>query len=223
MKDGLARRIVGTAAAARTLASGLLLTACDTTDHATGGSTNATAPTRSSGSAATRYSRCMRTHGVPAFPLPIDGHIELQAAPGGPLDPASPTFKNAAAVCATLVPDFHVKAPGTLRSRWTWAAAGAVADYLAPAASRACKSPSAPAGRLSAQVGVDGLPADPKLPGQSGFGLAGGDPLAQLLGLLAGECRLAAGVDAARVRFHVPPPCRAWSTQSAWNPTPRPS
>jgi len=51
---------------------------------------------------AAQYAQCMRTHGVPNFPNPVDGHIQLSPASG--IDPSSPQFKAASQACASLGP-----------------------------------------------------------------------------------------------------------------------
>ena len=48
------------------------------------------------------YAQCMRQHGVPNFPNPVDGHIMLSPASG--IDPDSPTVQAAAAACAKYAP-----------------------------------------------------------------------------------------------------------------------
>jgi CubicO group peptidase (beta-lactamase class C family) len=49
------------------------------------------------------YARCMRAHGVPAFPNPVDGHITL--TPGSGIDPGSPAVEAASAACAKYSPE----------------------------------------------------------------------------------------------------------------------
>jgi hypothetical protein len=51
-----------------------------------------------------QYSQCMRSHGVPSFPDPVNGHLELQVIKGGPLDPSSPQFQSAEQACKALQP-----------------------------------------------------------------------------------------------------------------------
>ena len=48
------------------------------------------------------YSECMRDHGVPKFPDPVDGRIVLNPASG--IDPDSPTVQAASAACAKYAP-----------------------------------------------------------------------------------------------------------------------
>jgi len=51
------------------------------------------------------FSRCMRAHGITAFPDPnAQGGIALNAGPGTGLDPKSPQFKAANRACRSLLP-----------------------------------------------------------------------------------------------------------------------
>ena len=54
------------------------------------------------------YSQCMRSHGVPAFPDPVNNGgqigLMLQGGPGTGLDPNSTTFKAADESCHALMP-----------------------------------------------------------------------------------------------------------------------
>ena len=51
-----------------------------------------------------RYVQCMREHGVPSFPDPVNGRLQLQVTKGGALDPASPQFQAAQQACKSLEP-----------------------------------------------------------------------------------------------------------------------
>jgi hypothetical protein len=53
---------------------------------------------------AVAYSQCMRENGVPSFPDPVDGRIQLQGGPGSDLDPSSESFKKAEQTCKDLAP-----------------------------------------------------------------------------------------------------------------------
>ena len=56
-------------------------------------------------SGALAYSRCMRAHGIKAFPDPnSQGGISLSAGPGTGIDPRSPQFKAADQACRSLMP-----------------------------------------------------------------------------------------------------------------------
>lgn len=54
------------------------------------------------------YSQCMRTHGVPEFPEPVEGHLQLNATRSGAhtsgVDPEAPQFKAAQQACKSLQP-----------------------------------------------------------------------------------------------------------------------
>jgi hypothetical protein len=51
------------------------------------------------------FSRCMRAHGITAFPDPNpQGGLDLNAGPGTGLDPKSPQFKAAWRACESLMP-----------------------------------------------------------------------------------------------------------------------
>jgi len=45
------------------------------------------------------YAQCMRAHGVPDFPEPVEGGIQLHAGPGSGLDPGSAQFQAAERQC----------------------------------------------------------------------------------------------------------------------------
>jgi hypothetical protein len=48
-----------------------------------------------------KFSRCMRSHGIPDFPDPSsDGSLSLQNHPGSDLDPHSSAFKSASTTCS---------------------------------------------------------------------------------------------------------------------------
>jgi hypothetical protein len=53
---------------------------------------------------AEKYSQCMRSHGVPSFPDPVDGKLSLEVRKGGPLDPSDPQFRSARQACRALAP-----------------------------------------------------------------------------------------------------------------------
>ncbi len=59
-------------------------------------------PTSATTEKAVAYTRCMRTHGVPDFPDPVDGKITLSPASG--IDPNSSSFRSATLACASLAP-----------------------------------------------------------------------------------------------------------------------
>lgn len=77
--------------------------------------TTATASSGGSGSGpsqaqAERYSSCMRSHGVPAFPDPTAGPnggfgFQIRGGPGSGIDPSSSTFQSAQNACKSLLPN----------------------------------------------------------------------------------------------------------------------
>jgi CubicO group peptidase (beta-lactamase class C family) len=112
----------------------LLLSACGTSGSpnpaSTPTTTHTTAPTGGSGaSRALQYSRCMRAHGVPNFPDPVDGHIMLTPASG--IDPNSPTFEAAAGACAKYGPSGGASPSSTNGA--SPSASGATASTVTPA------------------------------------------------------------------------------------------
>ena len=81
----------------------LLAAACS------GGSPNSPAgagsPAASGSTGALAYSRCMRAHGIKAFPDPnSQGGLDLNAGPGTGIDPSSPQYKAADQACKSLMP-----------------------------------------------------------------------------------------------------------------------
>jgi len=55
--------------------------------------------------ASTKYSQCMRDHGVKDFPDPhADGTLQIQAGPNSDLSPDNPTFKAANEACQHYMP-----------------------------------------------------------------------------------------------------------------------
>jgi hypothetical protein len=71
-----------------------------------------TAPSTSASSAVAtlqpdviKYAQCMRTHGVPDFPDPVDGGFHITSGPGSDLDPGSPQFTAADKACAAFSPE----------------------------------------------------------------------------------------------------------------------
>jgi hypothetical protein len=71
-------------------------------------------PTRKAPSQAelVTYAECMRAHGIPDFPDPVGGSLQLdRGAPGSDLDPANPAFQKAANRCVEQT-GVHVSGPG---------------------------------------------------------------------------------------------------------------
>jgi hypothetical protein len=70
------------------------------------------ASSANAGAAATpnalEYAQCMRAHGVPDFPDPVNGGFEINnTTPGSDLDPTSPKFIAADSACQALSPEGH--------------------------------------------------------------------------------------------------------------------
>jgi hypothetical protein len=61
------------------------------------------------------FARCMRTHGVPGFPEPVEGHIVVHKGSG--LGPGSPQFEAAVSSCRKLVPGAGPKGAETPAER----------------------------------------------------------------------------------------------------------
>jgi hypothetical protein len=52
-----------------------------------------------------KYSKCMRSHGIPDFPDPgPDGGMQIQVKPGSDMDPNAPAFQAAQKACAAYQP-----------------------------------------------------------------------------------------------------------------------
>jgi hypothetical protein len=81
----------------------LLAAACS--DGSPNSSAGAGSPAPSGSSGALAYSRCMRAHGIRAFPDPnAQGGINLNAGPGTGIDPSSPQYQAADQACKSLMP-----------------------------------------------------------------------------------------------------------------------
>lgn len=57
-----------------------------------------------------KFSQCMRANGIPDFPDPSGGGLQIQSSPGSDLNPNNPTFQNASKVCAKKT---GVQTPGS--------------------------------------------------------------------------------------------------------------
>ena len=71
------------------------------------GSTASTATSSAtSGTSLEKFATCMRSHGVPQFPDPINNgtSLRLRVGPGG-VDPQSPQYQSALAACSALAPN----------------------------------------------------------------------------------------------------------------------
>src|SRR5262249_671085 len=58
-----------------------------------------------------KYAQCMRENGVPGFPDPVNGQLQLNVTKGGSLDPTSPPFKAAQQACKSPQPPGLPNAP----------------------------------------------------------------------------------------------------------------
>jgi hypothetical protein len=91
----------------------LLATACSSHSPTRGVATlTAAASTGASPTAATatpdamKFAECMRAHGVPDFPDPVDGGFHIDnTTPGSDLDDSSPQFVTAYSACKALSPE----------------------------------------------------------------------------------------------------------------------
>ena len=82
--------------AACAVAGSLVLVACGSSAQTPAASANA--------SSGVRYASCLRTHGVPNFPDPSGGGIQI---PNG-VNPSSPAFEHAQTACQSLMPGGHI-------------------------------------------------------------------------------------------------------------------
>lgn len=98
------------------LTMGLGLGACGSSEDTGGSSGNYGASSGGDGgndvgdsqeersAALVKYSQCMRENGVPSFPDPVGGRLQLQVQRGGALDPDNPQFQAAQQACKSLEP-----------------------------------------------------------------------------------------------------------------------
>ena len=54
---------------------------------------------------AAKFAQCMRAHGVPDFPDPVNGGFHITSGPGSDLDPGSPQFAAANTACKAFSPE----------------------------------------------------------------------------------------------------------------------
>jgi hypothetical protein len=77
-------------------------------------STGASSPAAAATPDAMKYAQCMRAHGVPDFPDPVNGGFQINnTTPGSDLDPSSPKFTAADTACKAFSPE-HRAASGTV-------------------------------------------------------------------------------------------------------------
>jgi hypothetical protein len=58
-----------------------------------------------------KFAQCMRTHGEPEFPEPVEGHIALHASNGSRPNPESPQFRAAEKACNKYAPAAQAPSP----------------------------------------------------------------------------------------------------------------
>ena len=78
-------------------------------------STSSTSAQSANSNQLVKYAQCMRSHGLPDFPDPVNGRLELKATQGGDLDPSSPAFQAAQRACKSLAPAGLGSAPSPQR------------------------------------------------------------------------------------------------------------
>jgi hypothetical protein len=54
---------------------------------------------------AAKYAQCMRAHGVPDFPDPVDGGFHITSSEGSDLDPGTPQYAAADTACKAFSPE----------------------------------------------------------------------------------------------------------------------
>ncbi|MEU6721224.1 hypothetical protein ABZ897_58075 [Nonomuraea sp. NPDC046802] len=59
-----------------------------------------------------KYAQCMRQNGVPTFPDPVNGKLELKYGGDNALDINAPQFKTAQETCKSLAPAGTLSGPG---------------------------------------------------------------------------------------------------------------
>lgn len=108
--------LVSSRPASRALAAlagvALLASGCGTSAAGGGHASTAASVPPGAASRPAAYTRCMRAHGEPSFPSPVDGRIVLHAGPGSALDPSSPRYQAAARACAAWAPQGSPAAGG---------------------------------------------------------------------------------------------------------------
>ena len=88
----------------RTLLATALLVLATAACGGNGAKPSAAPSTTDRNAQAVKYSQCMRENGVPDFPDPVDGRIQLRAEKGSDLDPESAGFKKAQETCKPYEP-----------------------------------------------------------------------------------------------------------------------
>jgi hypothetical protein len=76
-----------------------------------GGTPESTETSAGAQQKAAKFAQCMRTHGEPEFPEPVEGHIQLQRQNGHGPNPESSQFKAAEKACSKYAPSRVVPSP----------------------------------------------------------------------------------------------------------------
>jgi hypothetical protein len=76
-----------------------------------GGTPESTETSAGAQQKAANFAQCMRTHGEPEFPEPVEGHIQLQRQNGHGPNPESSQFKAAEKACSKYAPSRVAPSP----------------------------------------------------------------------------------------------------------------
>ena len=90
---------------------GLAIAGCGFTGNSNEAASSGGPPSPAVTSDFLKFSRCMRSHGVPNFPDPPASGGGIHISPGSGLDPASPAFQSAQTGCKKLLPGGGPKGP----------------------------------------------------------------------------------------------------------------
>ena len=86
---------------------GLAVAGCGGSDGDTSGGKGNNSPKAAASNSTdplVKYSQCMRSNGVPAFPDPVNGRLQFRVQKGSPMDPATPQYQAAQKACKALEP-----------------------------------------------------------------------------------------------------------------------
>jgi|SRR5262245_22715795 len=92
-------------------ALGLVVAACGGSSS-NSGSASGSGGGSSNSTKLVQYAQCMRENGVPGFPDPVNGQLNLTVTQGGSLDPNSPQFQAAQRACKSLEPPGFMNGSG---------------------------------------------------------------------------------------------------------------
>jgi hypothetical protein len=101
---GRRRVAVGGLLVLAAVALGLALAGCGSSATGTNPSPSGSASGGSYAEKLVAFAQCMRQNGVPSFPDPVDGRLNLVATPDSPLNPNNPLFQSARDKCKALEP-----------------------------------------------------------------------------------------------------------------------